>query len=162
MKATKQILILANIMFFSIQLSSQSILRVGSNKYDYNSSTYKFQEMEDIFIADFDSYQMYKSATKARKTFRISGIITLGLIPPTLLIINAGVPNNAIGLAPLLAHSISLTVTWFSGFISYPQRKNETIRLYNNSQDIGDTYNPKLWDLKISSGQYGYGLVLNF
>ncbi|MDA8693378.1 hypothetical protein N9L92_04885 [Saprospiraceae bacterium] len=162
MKATKLILLMSTMAFFSMQLSSQSIIRVGYNKYTYNSETYKFQEMEDVFISDLDSYLMYKSALKAKKTFRINGLITLGLIPVTTLALNSGDGNNIGFLISAVALSVTSTITWFSILISYPQRKNEAIRLFNNSQSIGDTYDPKLWDLKIGGGQYGYGVVLTF
>jgi len=119
MKILKQLFLLSIVLLFTLHLSAQSIIRVGYNNYAYNSYTYKFQEMEDIFIADFDSYQMYKSALKAKKTFRISGLITLGLIPVTTLALNSGYGNNGVFLFSGIALTVTSTITWFSIIISY-------------------------------------------
>ena len=56
--------------------------------------------------------------------------------------------------------SISIAALTNNG--KFDDKKHKAISKFNNSMGIGGVDNPKSWDLKLGTGQYGYGLVLNF
>ena len=173
MKAFISILLSISFTIFSTHLSAQRINKVEYNTYSYNLKTYEFQDMEDIFIADFYSYMEYKSAIQARNKTRRNGHYTLGVMAVSIFAI--AIDNNirpceficvstgdVIGLMGLFfVVPITATIGLVTR-INYDSRKKRAIKLFNTSEQIGCINNTEQWNLKIGGGQYGYGIVLNF
>lgn len=163
------------ILFFgllSISLSAQRITKFN-DFYSHNGSKYKFENMEDIFVTNLDSYMKYKSAMKARRTTRSFGTVTLvamgiGTIAP---LVDNNVDNHC-DLICLSTGQIIGIVTWFLivptvgtigliSRVSYNNKRNKAISIYNDAKDIG-YFNESSFELRIGGGQYGAGLIFNF
>jgi len=169
MKSSKCISLFISIVFVSIHLSAQTISKVDENTYSYNWRIYEFENMEDVFIAKFDSYQEYQSALKLRTTtnvlgYTIIGFMALGTIAPSLNSESCDFICTG-DLVAAFSWLIIVPVVGSIGIITriaFNKKRKNAINLFNSSQAIGYINNSEQWNLNIGSGQYGYGIVLNF
>ncbi|MDA8693375.1 hypothetical protein N9L92_04870 [Saprospiraceae bacterium] len=176
MKTFVSILIISTFTLGAIQLSAQKISKADYNIFSSDNNLYQFQDMEDVFVRDFNSYQVYRSALVSRKKANIYGIVSLStiavgglsiLIDPSpdpnmycdLFCVSTGVVIGVISFVLVLP---AVATVGLVQRLTYNTKKNKAIKLFNNSQDIGHISNPEQWNLEVGGGQYGYGLVLNF
>ena len=172
MKKIVSILLIYSFVLSASHLSAQ-IMKVYDNTYSYKRDVYEFQDMEDVFISDFDSYTMYKYALKARKNTRMYGYISLGVILVCTLAVNVGDDGRCRGiLCPSTANDIAVTgyfvvlpITAIIGLvtrINYCSRKRKAIKLFNATGDLGQIYIPATWSANFGSAPHGLGFTINF
>lgn len=164
--------LLAILILWISNLYSQRIIS-PDNKYSFEDNLYEFQDMEDIFIVNFDSYMEYKDALRARKNSRLFGRITLGVMTvSTLAIMLDSDPDpceflcfptvgQIIGTAGI---SIGL-ITGLVGLITkinYNSRRKKAVDKFNAAGDIGQLYTPASWNASFGSAPHGVGLTINF
>jgi len=160
--------------FISTQILAQNTINssITDNTFEYQGELYQFGDMSEIFSQDILAHKQYVSAINARDNARLLGYVTVGAMGTGIFALTLGSAENceflcisssdAYGLVALLIVTPVVRTAAIISNTKYHKKKHKAISQFNNSIGIGGVENPKLWDLKIGSGQYGYGLVLNF
>ena len=149
---------------------SQYINKQGHLLYEAGGLTYEYANMESVFQQDPYALDKYKQSLNRKKTAKVLGFVTLGVIGGSW-IIYVGVepshcdficPNHAIAIigafliAPITG-TFALSLTISSG-----TARRKAIRTINDlhAQDLGIQDDDWKIDLKVNTG--GVGMVLTF
>jgi len=144
----------------------------SDNTFEYQGELYQFADMNEIFEQDVDAHNMYISAINNRKKVKNLGYAALSTIGLATLAIalDRPDPGDLIGITAgnligVLALVFVLPATGIAALINkkkFHNKKHKAIHLFNNPSDTGYLNNQEHWNLKIGSGQYGYGMVVTF
>ena len=147
---------------------SQYINQQGHLLYEAGGQTYEYADMEYVFQQDPYALKKYLKSLKRKKSAKVLGIVTLGVIGGSLVALGGGSSNcdticasDAVAALGLVVASITGTIA-LSHTISSGSSRRKAIRTINNlqSQDLGIQDDEWKMDLKVNTG--GVGMVVTF
>ena len=160
----------------TIQVYSQesndaiSTLEGSKSIFEYRGEIYEFPNMGEILSQDYDAFEMYTSAMKKKENAKYLGYTALGFVGAGVILIaledgdneNYILTEAVYGLLSIIVIAPVLATASLINRIKYNNKRRKTIALFNNTKEISYIDKSNDWDLKLGTGQYGYGLVLNF